>query len=113
MKYLAFVFCLLFAACSQTDNAVSFVDPKPFPNPFDSTVTIPFNVTKAGDVDVIVYNLNGQTVKNLVSRKMEVGSYTTTWNGTNNKGIQVASGNYRYLVATADDRVSGVLSLAR
>ena len=49
-----------------------------FPNPFRDKVTITFRAIRAGHVTIAIYNLLGEKVADLVSRKCEMGFYTTT-----------------------------------
>ena len=67
---------------------------KNYPNPFNPSTTIPFNITQAGNVALNVYDMSGSLVKTLTSDYKEAGSYKVIWNGLNNDGQQVASGQY-------------------
>ena len=67
---------------------------KNYPNPFNPSTTIPFNITQAGNVTLNVYDMSGSLVKTLASDYKESGSYKVIWNGLNNDGQQVASGQY-------------------
>jgi len=67
---------------------------KNYPNPFNPSTTIPFNITQAGNVVLNVYDMSGSLVKTLASDYKEAGSYKVIWNGLNNDGQQVASGQY-------------------
>jgi len=40
--------------------------------------------------------MSGSLVKTLTSDYKEAGSYSIIWNGLNNDGVQVASGQYIY-----------------
>jgi hypothetical protein len=65
-----------------------------YPNPFNPSTTIAFNVPKASNVTVEVYNLKGQKVKTLVHDFLSTGLQQLNWNGTNDMGKTVASGIY-------------------
>ncbi len=65
-----------------------------YPNPFNPTVTIPYSLPNASDVQIRIYNLLGQEVANLVNRPMEAGFHSVVWNGESASGSQVASGVY-------------------
>ncbi len=67
-----------------------------FPNPFNPTTQISFDLPQAGKVDLSIYNVLGQNVRTLVSQDMEAGNHTVTWDGRSNEGTQVASGVYFY-----------------
>ncbi len=67
-----------------------------YPNPFNPTTTISYNVKAAGNVELAVYNILGEKVKTLVSAKVAAGRHNVTWNATNDMGLQVATGVYFY-----------------
>ena len=67
---------------------------KNYPNPFNPSTAIPFNLRTQGFVSLKVYDMNGSLVKTLVSDNRKAGSYEVIWNGLNNDGQQVASGQY-------------------
>ena len=67
---------------------------KNYPNPFNPSTTIPYELKEDGLVSMVVYDLNGAEVKTLVSENISAGSYQTVWNGLNNTGQNVASGRY-------------------
>ena len=65
-----------------------------YPNPFNPTTTIPFEISNSGYVELKVYNMNGSFVKSLVSDYKDAGSYEVVWKGSNNDNQKVASGQY-------------------
>ncbi len=67
-----------------------------FPNPFNPTTDIMFDIPKDGFVNLTIYNLTGQKVKTLVSRELNGGYHEVRWNGTNEHGAAVATGVYFY-----------------
>ena len=50
------------------------------------------------DVTVSVYNLLGQKVKTLVDDNQPAGTYSVTWDGTDDSGGEVSSGIYFYQI---------------
>ncbi len=52
-----------------------------WPNPFNPATNIKFEVKEAGNVQIIVYNLAGQKVKQLVSDHYQPGEYHIIFNG--------------------------------
>jgi hypothetical protein len=67
-----------------------------YPNPFNPSTQIAFSVKEVGEVQLSVYNINGQVVRTLVSGQMNPGHHTITWNGRDNAGNVVPSGLYFY-----------------
>ena len=65
-----------------------------FPNPFNPTTTIRFDVKRKGHVRLRIYNVAGQLVHTLCDDVMDAGSYSREWTGVNNAGSGVASGVY-------------------
>ena len=77
-----------------------------YPNPFNPTTTIEYNVEIAGNVSIVVYDLMGREIKELVnefkSPLSNGGVYSFTWDGTNNSGSAVSSGMYIYRMISND-----------
>ena len=72
-----------------------------FPNPFNPSTTIAYDVPVQAQMTIEVYNLLGQVVVQLVNEYMAAGSYTVTWNGMNANGQTVASGTYIYRIVSS------------
>lgn len=66
------------------------------PNPFNQTTTIFFSIPSEAEVKVTIFNLEGQLVKTLVNKKLDVGDYSIIWNGDDEVGNFVDSGIYLY-----------------
>jgi len=73
-----------------------------YPNPFKSETLIKYGLPKSADVQIKVYNLLGQEIRNLVSEHKEAGFYTVTWDALDNSNSNVSPGIYIYEF-TADD----------
>lgn len=71
-----------------------------FPNPFNPATTISFSVKQAGVVKLLIYNLQGQLVKELLNEHKDTGHYQANWSGTDYNGQPVASGVYYYKMIT-------------
>ena len=65
-----------------------------YPNPFNSSTMIRYDIQQTGDVSLIIYDILGREVKVLVKKQHQPGFYNIKWDGKNNYGIPVASGNY-------------------
>ncbi len=73
-----------------------------FPNPFNPSTTIKFDLKDKGFVTLKVYNVAGQLVRTLVNGVKDANTYTVTWDGMNDRGGAVASGIYFYKMETKD-----------
>jgi hypothetical protein len=65
-----------------------------YPNPFNPKTTIRFDLAQDGPVNIRIYNVTGQLVRELTAGHHQAGSYQVHWNGHNNKGQLVPSGIY-------------------
>lgn len=75
-----------------------------YPNPFNPETTIRYTVYERGKVQILIYNTNGQLVRKLVNGYKSKGEYDVSWNGKNEKGNQLASGNYFYQLITNEKK---------
>jgi hypothetical protein len=66
----------------------------PFPNPFNPSLTIPFDLSKDGRVTIKIYNLKGQLIKNLIDEDKKASNYRIVWDGKDNNGHIVSAGTY-------------------
>lgn len=69
-----------------------------YPNPFNPTTNIAFNMPANGQASVKIYNAKGQLVNTLFNGALEAGQKTITWTGTDNNNTKVGSGVYFYKV---------------
>lgn len=67
-----------------------------YPNPFNPSTTIEFQLPEAAHVSLVIYNMLGQKVRSLVNQRMEPGYYRRVWDGRDDRGIRVSSGVYIY-----------------
>ncbi len=65
-----------------------------FPNPFNPTTRIAYDLPKAGLVRVGIYDLQGREIRALVAEEQAAGPQTVTWNGLDNQGRAAPSGVY-------------------
>ncbi len=67
-----------------------------FPNPFNPTTTISYDLSRSGYVDLAVYDMLGQRINSLVTGSQPTGNYTYSWDGRDARGHVVSSGVYFY-----------------
>ncbi len=67
-----------------------------FPNPFNPSTTIEYDLPQGENVRLEIYDVLGRQVASLVNAYQAPGSYTVEWNGRNGRGEILASGVYFY-----------------
>mgnify|MGYP000362558147 CR=1 FL=1 len=67
-----------------------------YPNPFTPSTTIQYHLNQKGTVNISVYNLSGQKIRQLVDSNQDPGQHSVSWDGKDEKGIAVGSGMYFY-----------------
>ena len=77
-----------------------------FPNPFNPSTTIRFNLSEPQQAKVAVYDVSGHLIKTLLDEFTHSGEQTIEWNGRDGSGRAVSSGSY--FVRLQGDRVSEV-----
>lgn len=73
-----------------------------YPNPFNPTTKFKYALPEGRNVKIIIYDINGSKVTELVNNYQGAGTYEVTWNGKNDQGLQVSSGTYIYSVQAGD-----------
>ncbi|MDP8206877.1 MAG: T9SS type A sorting domain-containing protein [Candidatus Electryonea clarkiae] len=65
-----------------------------YPNPFNPTVNITFDIPHPSNIKVAVYDLLGRQVTTLLDSRRPPGFHTISWNGASDSGTPVSSGLY-------------------
>ncbi|MCJ7811844.1 FG-GAP-like repeat-containing protein [bacterium] len=73
-----------------------------YPNPFNPTTIISYDIPRDVPVLLKIYDLLGHEVRTLVDEKQKSGNYSIEWDGRDNKGIMVSSGIYIYKIVAGD-----------
>ena len=81
---------------STTSNLPQFSLYQNFPNPFNPSTRIAFDLRYVTHVTLAIYNLLGQQVRLLVNEQRGAGHYEEPWDGTDASGRPLASGLYFY-----------------
>ena len=71
-----------------------------YPNPFNPTTMIKFDISKAGHVKLAVYSIEGRLIRTLVDKNFNPGKFSINWDGRDVSGQQVPSGTYFYRLVT-------------
>jgi photosystem II stability/assembly factor-like uncharacterized protein len=68
-----------------------------YPNPFNPSTTIKYDIPKSSHVQIVIYDILGREVGQLLNEEKKPGSYEITWDGSG-----FASGVYFYKIMTND-----------
>jgi len=70
-----------------------------YPNPFNPSTTIAFDLAQDGRVELAIFDVRGRLVSIVESGPMQAGQHQTIWHGQDRGGRSVPSGTYfcRYI----------------
>lgn len=71
-----------------------------YPNPFNPSTTIRFDLFERSPVKIQIYNILGQLIRVLLEGVIPPGSHFAVWDGKNGRGLSVGSGVYFYRLST-------------
>ena len=80
---------------SQASRVEEFSLESAYPNPFNPTTTIRFNVPEASRVSLVVFNMLGQEVERLADGVLDAGTHEVSFDAGN-----IPSGTYMYRLET-------------
>ena len=75
----------------------SFMLYSAYPNPFNPNTTIKFDISKTSNVNINIYDMNGNLVDQILSKTMVQGTYEIIWNAAS-----LSSGVYLIHMNTID-----------
>ena len=84
-----------------------------YPNPFNPSTTIFYQLPHTSGVVVRVFDLEGRFVRTLISKEQVAGNYQVRWDGMTENGKEVVSGIYFCLLQTRDGNESIKLVLMK
>ncbi len=65
-----------------------------YPNPFNPSTKIVYQINRRSYVVLNIYNIRGQLVASLINRKQPPGRYSVNWDGLDKNGYPVPNGVY-------------------
>lgn len=82
-----------------------------YPNPFNPSTTVKFDLFRAAHVDLRIYDARGKLVRTLADTNLPAGEHRVVWNGVDNRGNPAATGVYfvRLLAAGYEGTMKMVL----
>jgi len=78
----------------QCDGTSSNFQNKNFPNPFNATTTISYDLPEYADVELLIYDIQGRLVNRIVNENQSAGSHQCLWNAVDIEGHPVSTGIY-------------------
>jgi len=72
------------------------------PNPFNPSTVISYELAQEGLVRLVVYDLRGQLVRQLVSERQGTGRYQVLWDGRDSRGAGAGAGVYFARLVASD-----------
>jgi len=84
-----------------------------YPNPFNPTTTLSFELQNTEKVSLKIYNLLGEQVAEILDREMEPGTYSFNWTALTTDGKLLPSGIYIYRLETDLKSVANKMILLR
>jgi flagellar hook assembly protein FlgD len=78
-----------------------------YPNPFNPSTSIRFELPSNQRVKVNIYNVLGENVKELFGGELTAGMNELVWNGSNDLGDICQSGIYLYRIESGGNVLSG------
>jgi hypothetical protein len=66
----------------------------PYPNPFNPSTTIRFELSRPGAIQLEIFDVRGRRVRTLIDEHRGAGEHTLRWDGRNGRGREVATGVY-------------------
>ena len=83
------------------------------PNPFCGKTTIRYQLRRAGQVHLTIYNVLGQAVRRLVDRRQDAGVQSATWDCRTDGNQIAANGLYFYTLSIGGAQVSRKMIVLR
>jgi len=84
------------------------------PNPFNADTAIPFELSRAADVRLSVFDVSGRLIRTLVDgRNIPAGIHDRSWDGRDAAGVSMASGAYFYYLEVGGQGATGRVILLK
>ena len=73
-----------------------------YPNPFNPVTKIDFTVAKESFVNITIFDISGNKIKDLINTYYRPSHRSIQWNATNDQGEPVSAGVYFYRIQAGD-----------
>ena len=98
---------------SNDEDVIGFKKLIAYPNPFNPSTRISFQLIESGWIKLDIFNSRGELVKTLIDDNIAAGSHEYIWEGEDNQGNDTASGIYIYRLSNEEKNESGKLILLK
>jgi hypothetical protein len=73
-----------------------------YPNPFNPTTQLNYDLPSESHTRILIFDVKGREVAELVNRDLQAGRYTAMWNGKDTNGVSMPAGIYFARMITSD-----------
>jgi hypothetical protein len=87
--------------------------PPVYPNPFNSAVQVPFELARADEVFLEIFDILGRRVRLLQAGRLPQGAHLRVWDGRDDEGRVVGSGVYQVQLRAEGQRFRQMLTLIK
>jgi glucose/arabinose dehydrogenase len=84
-----------------------------FPNPFNPSTNISYELKSSMDYELAVYDMTGKRIRLLETGNKPAGVYNAVWNGQNDQGIKVGSGMYVIKLSAGNKQIVRKITLLK
>ena len=84
----------------ETEHPIAALLDQNHPNPFNPSTTIPFYLSVPSHVSLRIYDTSGRLVRTILDTHREAGRHEERWDGTDDDGLEAASGVYFCRITT-------------
>jgi hypothetical protein len=86
----------------RTDSPIDFALHQSYPNPFNPSTTISYEILNPLHVTLTVYDAAGKVVRRLLDDRQRDGMHSVSWDGRDDRGRPVSSGVYFYRLSAGE-----------
>jgi hypothetical protein len=99
--------------CTNNKLPVNLSLVKNYPNPFNPSTTIEYNLKIPAFVNIKIFNNLGEEIIDLTNDMKKAGKHSVYWNGKNTQNKDVTSGTYYYRIKVNNKFFYGKMLLVR
>ena len=98
---------------SSNGFPVRFTSYPNFPNPFNPTTQIRYDLPKENIVTITIYDVLGRKIRTLMNINQTAGYHSIHWDAKNDIGEDIAAGMYIYTIQTGEFRATKKMVLLK